>query len=1169
MATKQQSRFQRSGAADSTVEEFPYAWHGLSRVASFALSFLFSSALLFAQPVVEEVEVVADSAKVKVGDEVIASVEKGAKFTVLRREGQWVAIEVEIEQAKREGWIFAARLRTVIEPGATEDLTAPGTPDTIQFGIDMTQVALLSSNDRAIYFQLSIKNRGLKPVHYDASDVVLELDGNSVKHSEAPQNAYATLYVNNPATPQRMTMLQPAQLMYLATGELLPGDEAVGWLRFELANVRRASELADKKWLLAAKIGDKTVKFDLKKAELDALGAKVRPSTIDESVQIIEVDSRINGVNAGELVKLLKPIVEKREGCALVVTDDKCLVDYSAYSEIRLLTSRPGNLTVFVAPRGQGALGSMVRSGAHAATEAAAVMRILGDREGTGPKLAIHLSDPKSETRAAAATALAKHTSEPGVFTALIKAATDENASVRSAVTTALVASTEPKATEAIIVAMTDSEASVRRSAALAAGGRESVSVAEPLIKLLDDEDANVVIASCSSLGTLKLEEAVLRLQNLQTGDRLPVATAAIDALRAIGNLTAVEAARTKLSMGNISAAELNVLSQAKDKEAVPLLLLAMKSATDANYVRQVATVLGNIGDAAAVEPLLNMLNNSPEPAAEVTIAVGKLGDKRAIEPLQQALLRATGAQRAPLQEALLTLDAPGVFEQLCADLKNTEDSKQKAVLMRLLGRAGGGRAIAVIEPFLDDQRFCQQAAAALLGIASGDALAPLEQRLLSEGYQHTRTVLPQLISVASSMANTSVASSQVRSGVSVSTPPPKLAQERLRQINGLLRKLTKSSDSSLRGTATRYFESIDRRVVQEELSEFLTHVTAKRFDAADKEAQASIQHLLDTIDNKPDEASRLTYYLDAMRAAYIGIGESHRAVHQTTQIMAMLDASFKEKPNADLAEILMRHRASNIVIAMQANKSIEPKEVQKVLTYLLADLASKIEEGVTSKSLSTLLSLAKALEAKDQLALAAEAYTGVAKVIAKSEDENLANAAVKLEGAARRLTLPGKHMELTGTLMDGNAFDWDQYRGKVVLVDFWATWCPPCLVEMPNIKKNYDLYHNRGFDVVGISLDRDRTALERYIEKQQLPWSMLYQQDAVWNHPMASHYGVTAIPSSILVDREGKVVSLRARGKQLDELLLDLIGPRYTPDGNSSSTDAQPKGGDVKTYRL
>lgn len=1144
--------------------ERTHARRSLVCFTCFAFSLLVPSASLFAQPVAgtsqptdtsasdrtsaiaaEEVEVVADTAKVKVGDDVIASVEKGARFTVLRREGQWVAIEVEAEQVKREGWIFAARLRTVIEPGATEDLTAPGTPDTIQLGIDMTQVALMASNDRAIYCQLSIRNRSLTPVHYDVSDIVLEVNGNPVKHVEAPQSAHTTIYVNNAATPQRMNVHRPAQLKYLSTGELLPGDEAVGWLRFELVNIRRASELADKKWVLVAKIGGRTVEFDLREAELKALGAKVRPSSIDESVQVIQVDSRINGLNVGQLVKLLQPFADKREGCALVVTDDECLIDYTANFEIRSLIARAGNLAVWVAPNGQGVMNYMIRSGPNADTEAAAVMKILGDREATGPKLAKHLSDPKPETRAAAAAALAKHTSESGVFAALIKAATDENADVRSAVATALAASAGPKATEAIVVAMTDSEPSVRRSAAMAAASRKPESVVEPLIRLLDDKDANVVIASCSSLGTLKSEEAVLSLQQLQTGERLPVAIAAIDALKTIGSLTPQEAARAKLGMGILSAAELNILAQAKDKEAVPQLLLAMQTANDADYVRQVAATLGNIGDPAAAEPLLNMFRNSPRPVAEITIAVGKLGDKRAIEPLQQALRRATGTQRLPYQEALLTLDAPGVFDQLSADLKTTEDSTQNALLLGLLARGCGDRAIPVIEPFLDDQRFCQQAAAALLGIASADALAPLEQRLLSEGYQYKRTVLPQLLSVATSMGNSSSASSQVRSGVSASTLSPKLAQERMGRIDGLMRKLTKSSDSSLRGTATRYFESIDRRLVQEELREFLTHVAAKRFDLADKEAQAAIQRLLETVSDKPDEASRLTYYLDTMRAAYNGIGESQRAEQQTMRIIATLEVELKEKPNSDFAEILMRHRASNIELAMQANKSIEPEQVQKVLADLLANLASKTEEGVTSKSLTTLLSLARALESKDQFALAAETYGGVAKLIAKSEDENLANLAVKLKGSARRLTLPGKQMELTGTLLDGTKFDWSKYRGKVVLVDFWATWCPPCLVEMPNVKRNYELYHDRGFEVVGISLDRDRGALDKYVEKEQLPWSILYEEGAEWNHPMASHYGVMAIPSVILVDREGKVVSLRARGKRLNELLLDLIGPR------------------------
>ena len=231
---------------------------------------------------------------------------------------------------------------------------------------------------------------------------------------------------------------------------------------------------------------------------------------------------------------------------------------------------------------------------------------------------------------------------------------------------------------------------------------------------------------------------------------------------------------------------------------------------------------------------------------------------------------------------------------------------------------------------------------------------------------------------------------------------------------------------------------------------------------------------------------------------------------------MVLLEAELRSRPDADkLNELLQRSQTL---------------------------LANKAKRGLERSDALFAMNLARQLEYRAGAEVAAGAYQKFAEIFADSENEALAEIVPIFEGSARRLALLGNEMKLEGKTVEDVEFDWASYRGKVVLVDFWATWCGPCIAEIPNVRKNYDAYHERGFDVVGISLDRDRAALDKYLEKNELPWVTLHHEGG--KHPMAAYYGISAIPTVLLVDRDGKVVSLRARGEELGKLLEKMIGP-------------------------
>ncbi|MBR5759804.1 MAG: TlpA family protein disulfide reductase, partial [Thermoguttaceae bacterium] len=124
--------------------------------------------------------------------------------------------------------------------------------------------------------------------------------------------------------------------------------------------------------------------------------------------------------------------------------------------------------------------------------------------------------------------------------------------------------------------------------------------------------------------------------------------------------------------------------------------------------------------------------------------------------------------------------------------------------------------------------------------------------------------------------------------------------------------------------------------------------------------------------------------------------------------------------------------------------------------------------------------------------------------------------------------------MLVEGLFLDGKEIKWEEYRGKVVLIDFWATWCGPCRAEIPNVKALYEKYHDAGFEVVGYSVDEDLDVLREFEENEKLPWKTMSEKlsmdkkndkdEPVYKN-LSAYYGVNAIPTMILVGKDGKAI--------------------------------------------
>lgn len=113
--------------------------------------------------------------------------------------------------------------------------------------------------------------------------------------------------------------------------------------------------------------------------------------------------------------------------------------------------------------------------------------------------------------------------------------------------------------------------------------------------------------------------------------------------------------------------------------------------------------------------------------------------------------------------------------------------------------------------------------------------------------------------------------------------------------------------------------------------------------------------------------------------------------------------------------------------------------------------------------------------------------------------------------------------------------------RGKVVLIDFWASWCAPCRKELPNVKRCYEKYKSKGFEILGVSLDKERDAWLEAISKEGLTWPQVSDLK-FWQSEAVQVYAVQSIPYTVLVDREGKIIATDLRGSDLDKKLAEVL---------------------------
>ena len=208
------------------------------------------------------------------------------------------------------------------------------------------------------------------------------------------------------------------------------------------------------------------------------------------------------------------------------------------------------------------------------------------------------------------------------------------------------------------------------------------------------------------------------------------------------------------------------------------------------------------------------------------------------------------------------------------------------------------------------------------------------------------------------------------------------------------------------------------------------------------------------------------------------------------------------------------------LMMLSEASTLVEDKKLAKML-------AEKAEKGILailkkdpkdSGANAVLMRMADSVEpgkAKDFL-----------RRVMENGPTQMASAAA---GKLKKMDALGKPVKMAFKAVDGRQVDLGKLKGKVVLIDFWATWCGPCIAELPNVKKTYAKYHEKGFEIIGVSLDQSKDKLTDFVKENDMPWPQHFD-GLGWKNEFAVMYGIQGIPAMWLVDKDGKLVDMKAR---------------------------------------
>ena len=261
--------------------------------------------------------------------------------------------------------------------------------------------------------------------------------------------------------------------------------------------------------------------------------------------------------------------------------------------------------------------------------------------------------------------------------------------------------------------------------------------------------------------------------------------------------------------------------------------------------------------------------------------------------------------------------------------------------------------------------------------------------------------------------------------------------------------------------------------------------------------------------------------------------------------------------PNLAAEAVKLLNQSTNLQLAQLARDVLE--EQPGAIDRLNSAMQNLLQSNSTDPNrLAYVMQTAQMLEYAGHPVAAQQAYELIREHYQTEPESQIAQTVERTVDLARtRLGLIGQPLSIEGVLLDGSVFDWQDYRGKPVLVVFWTTWYENWLQDVEQLRGVTRDYRSQGLEVITINLDDERTALERFLQTHPLPWPVVVNADplsAGFENPNAVECGVEAVPLAILVDAEGVVTDLHVLGSRLPVVLKQRLGEKEDPSASATS---------------